>query len=151
LAKKFQKKIFQEKGPGILKAIEVELNGYEYCMSHADAILRSLKSAFYTRSLRNQAPLLAVIEERAGEEGVRLLAKRALDRYLSLFGKVDTLFRKKAERLLRRHDLEVAKRGEQEPTNPPYPYFSMATLETWYDGMSNWSQVQSTSPTLTAG
>ncbi len=138
LAKKFQKRLFQEKGPGILKAIEVELNGYEYCVNHADAFIRSLKAAFFARSLRNQAPLLAVIEERAEEEGVRLRAKRAVERYLALFGKADALFRKKAERFLRRHDHEAAKRAEEEPANPPYPYFSMNTLETWY-GMGGWN------------
>jgi hypothetical protein len=133
IAKGFQKRIYREKGPGILKAIEVELNGLEYCLAHEDPILRTHKASYFARSLRNQAPILHVIQERSEHEVVRRQAEGVLARYLSHFEAEDTHFLKKGERLLRRYDKEAAKRAES--GSPVSPYFSMDTIETCYGGL----------------
>ncbi len=133
IAKAFQRRLYREKGPGILKAIEVELNGYEHCAAHADPVLRTHKSAYFARSLRNQAPILRVICERAEEGAVRARAAAVIDRYLARFAAVDPHFHKKGERLIRRHDRERAKREGAEGIQPPY--FAMDTIETYYEGV----------------
>ncbi|MCG3197402.1 MAG: cobalamin B12-binding domain-containing protein [Candidatus Omnitrophica bacterium] len=135
IAKAFQKRIYREKGPGILKAIEVELNGFERCARHPDAVLRNHKASYFARSLRNQAPILCVIRERAEEPAVRERAVGVIDRYLGRFGAEDPHFKRKGERLVRRYDKELAKRTG--PNGLKAPYFAMDTVETYYEGVQS--------------
>jgi len=132
LAKELQRRIYRETGPSIMKAIEVELNGYEHCLHHPDPVLRVQKTAYLRRSLRNQAPILSVIQQRGETERTRSRAAEILGRYSSLLGGEDPHFRKKADRLLKRHDREVSRQeGSGAPT---IPYPDMAAIETWYEG-----------------
>jgi hypothetical protein len=135
IAKNFQRRIYREKGPSILKAIEVELNGYEYCLNHSDPVLRRDKVAYLAHSIRNQAPILAVVRERAETEAIQAHASRVIDRYLGYFGAVDSHFEKKAERLVRRYDREAEKRATS--LDPLPPYFSLDTIETHYAGVGS--------------
>ncbi|MCA9430539.1 MAG: hypothetical protein KC940_08540, partial [Candidatus Omnitrophica bacterium] len=131
-AKDFQRRIFRERGPSILKAIEVEMNGYAYCLHHADPVLRRDKALYFERSIRNQAPILSVVRERAAEEATSRHAQDLIQRYHSLLADADPHFEKKGERLIRRYDAEVERRERSGDARAPF--FDLRTVETYYEG-----------------
>jgi hypothetical protein len=130
-AKGFQRRIYEETGPAILKAIDVELEGYEHCLAHEDPVLRTHKAAYFHRSIKNNAPFLGVVRDRAESDKIRDRAREVLARYFSHFGAEDRLYEKKVARLIREYDACVERLAL--PGAKPI-YFELTTQTTCYSG-----------------
>lgn len=73
-------------GPSMLRRLEVELNGYEFCKSSANPVLRDHKSIFFKKQCGMVWTLLAAMEKFAPNGIVRRRARQADKRFRMVIG-----------------------------------------------------------------
>ncbi len=78
--------LYKTWGPSLMRRLEVELNGYQYCRQSPNPILRDHKSLFYARQCGMLRTLLPAIERFAPNGIVRRRAKQLARRYDAILG-----------------------------------------------------------------
>ncbi len=83
---KMYKKIYEENGPAMLKVLEVNLNGYEYCVTSKNKLLKEEKSQFFKNRCDSYFPLLKAGIAHAPTEKVKRRLEDLDKRYQECFG-----------------------------------------------------------------
>ena len=101
------RRIFVEKGPAVMKLLEVNLNGYEWCMRSNNTILRQQKSEFFRTRCQNYFPLIKTALAFAPSVTVRTRLENLNKRYQDIFGKKFELDEKLSDIILRIAEKEM--------------------------------------------
>jgi hypothetical protein len=80
-------------GPSMLRRLDVELNGYAFCMQSSNPLLRAHKSIFYKKQCGMIWSLLAAMEKFAPNGMVRRSAQKIDKKYHSLIGEPTAVMR----------------------------------------------------------
>jgi len=80
------RRIYEEHGPAVVKAMEVNLNGYETCMRSGNRLLRDEKSQLFRRRCTNTYPLLKAAAQHAPSDVVRARVEALATRYRDVLG-----------------------------------------------------------------
>ncbi len=80
------KKLYEANGPGIFRAFEVNLNGYEMCRTSRRPLLREQKVPFFAERCQRGYPLLDACAKFAPTEAVREKVRAAEEKYRRLLG-----------------------------------------------------------------
>lgn len=78
--------LYKTWGPSLMRRLEVELNGYSYCLGSTNAILKNHKSKFYKKQCGMLWTLLAAMEKYAPNGMVRRKAQKMDKLYRSVIG-----------------------------------------------------------------
>jgi len=108
-------KIHREKGPALAKVLEVNLNGFEYCMKSSHPLLYNHKSHFFRSRCESYSVFLKALRAHAPSSSVRSRLDNLAKRYIDIFGPFDALKEKTADQILRKADAEMKRRQ----TGPP--------------------------------
>ena len=85
------KKIYHENGPGMLKVLEVNLNGYEYCRTSKNRLLKEDKSQFFKKRCDSYYPLLKTGIAHAPSAKVKKRLEILDLRYQEVFGQKSSI------------------------------------------------------------
>jgi hypothetical protein len=101
--------LYQTWGPSLLRRLEVELNGYAYCLQSANPILRQHKSKFFKRQCGMVWPMLAAMERYAPNGMVRRRARMVDKKYHSIIGEPTAVMKLLSDTVIRLAAKEYAK------------------------------------------
>lgn len=79
-------KIYRHAGPSAMRALRVDLNGYEFCRGSEHPVLREQRSRLHEARCRSAYPMIKVSECFAPNENVRQKIQRIREDYHRLFG-----------------------------------------------------------------
>jgi len=126
------RRIYRERGPTVMKNLEVNLNGYEYCIRSRNPLLREAKARFFGDHCRMSYPLTAAALRHAPSERVRRRIETLDRRYRDLFGdKAVRSQQRISEAILRNADREMKRRaaGDPPPIEEPFRRYTYPPLE----------------------
>jgi haloalkane dehalogenase len=116
------RRIFHEQGPALMKVLEVNLNGYEWCLQSGNRLLRQHKSQLFLRLCKSTFPLLEAAIAHAPSYWVRRRLEDLKRRYVAAIGQPDPHERRMADIVLRLADREMDRRrqGPRPPREEPF-------------------------------
>jgi hypothetical protein len=79
-------RLYREQGPSLMKVLEVNLNGYEFCARSRHPLLREQRTQFFKKRSQSYYPLLRAATEVAPSARVRSRLENVGRRYRELFG-----------------------------------------------------------------
>lgn len=104
------RRIYEENGPAMMKVLEVNLNGYAFCLKSRNPLLRSEKSQFFRKRCESYYFLLKTARELAPSRRVRARLDELDSRYQDLLGPPTATQKDLADMVLRKAEAERARR-----------------------------------------
>lgn len=104
------RRVYEENGPAMMKVLEVNLNGYAFCLESRNPFLRSAKSQFFRKRCESYQFLLKTAREFAPSRRVRSRLDELDRRHRDLFGAPTPSQRDLADLVLRKAAAERARR-----------------------------------------
>jgi haloalkane dehalogenase len=101
--------LYRTWGPSMLRRLEVELNGYEYCKRSSNPLLSNHKSLFYKKQCGMVWTLLAAMERFAPNGMVRRRVRQSDKRYRSTIGEPTAVMQLLSDAVVRLAKREHAK------------------------------------------
>jgi len=104
------RRVYEENGPGMMKVLEVNLNGYAFCLRSRNPLLRKDKSRFFRKRCESYRSLLETARAFAPSPRVRSRLEELDSRYQDLFGRPTRAQRNLARLVLAKAEAEMARR-----------------------------------------
>ena len=125
------RRVYEENGPGMMKVLEVNLNGYDFCLKSQNPLLRKEKSQFFQKRCDSYYFLLRTAREYAPSSRVRSRLEELDRRYQDLFGPPSRTQKDLAELVLRKAEAETARRRTMPRPlrEEPFRRYTYAPLE----------------------
>ncbi|MCP4756644.1 MAG: hypothetical protein GY866_37755 [Proteobacteria bacterium] len=124
-------RIYRENGPALMKVLEVNLNGYEWCLKSSHPLLRHEKSKYFRDRCASYYSLVKTARAHAPSARVKTRLDNLDRRYQEIFGRKSEFQEKVSDRILKKADEEMKHREEKvpEPTYEPSRRYTYAPLE----------------------
>jgi hypothetical protein len=106
-------RLYAEQGPSMMKALDVCMNGYEYCSRSKNPFLYGPKRQYFKKRIDYSIFLNRVAIEFAPSEKVKKSMEDLLRRYVSLFGPLRKSQQFLADKALKLAEKEMARRGRE--------------------------------------
>lgn len=116
------RRIYEEHGPSLLKELEINLNGYEWCLRSSNPLLREQKAGLFRDRCQAFFPVVRTAIAHAPSEKVRGRARQVDRRYRELLGPPTSAEESIAEQMLRMADAEVERRQQRAPATREEPF-----------------------------
>jgi haloalkane dehalogenase len=93
--------LYRTWGPSMLRRLDVELNGYDYCKKSSNPVLHDHKSVFFRKQCGMVWTLLAAMEKFAPNSIVRRRVKQTGKKYLEIIGEPTPVMQYLSKNILR--------------------------------------------------
>jgi len=93
--------LYRTWGPSMLRRLDVQLNGYSYCMKSSNLILHDHKSVFFKKQCGMVWTMLAALERFAPNGIVRRRVKQTGKKYLDIIGEPTPIMQYLSKNILR--------------------------------------------------
>ncbi|MBI2889624.1 MAG: hypothetical protein HYY13_02455 [Nitrospirae bacterium] len=105
------RRIYREQGAALVKVLETNLNGLDWCRRSSNRLLREHKAVFFKNRCESYFPLLKTAREHAPSLAVRSRMEQIEERYRELLGPIPSHLAGMADLILRKADEEALRRG----------------------------------------
>lgn len=106
-------RLYREQGPSVMKALNVHMNGYEFCSRSSNPLLNGPKREFFKKRIQYSIFLNRVAIEFAPAANARNAMEDIQKRYVSLFGPLRRSQQFLAEKALRLAEQEMERRERE--------------------------------------
>jgi len=107
------RRMYETNGPSIMGALEVCMNGYEYCARSRNSYLKSQRRAYFRKKIEHYSALMDTAVEFAPTASARQKMVALRDRYTDLFGPLSKRQKTASDLFLRLSAEEMARRDRE--------------------------------------
>ena len=131
LLEEAHRRIYREQGPTLMKVLEVNLNGYEFCSRARHPALREQRTEFFKKRAQSYFPLLKTAIAVAPSPRARARLENVERRYRALFGEPAKGEETLADMILRKAEEEARLResgGRPKVREEPFRRYTYAAV-----------------------
>ena len=110
--KNMYNRIYLENGPAIMKILEVNLNGYEFCNRSNEFLLKQVKSQYFHQRCESYSHLIKTALTFAPSDQVRKRIESLRLRFQDIFGKPTLSYINLSDLILRKAEQEIKRRDK---------------------------------------